>query len=61
MAEIQVTQHDEQPTAGIRQQVPIGDLTDFFGRAFSDTMAYLQSRGLNPVGPPFGKYYGRPG
>ena len=61
MADIQVTQHDEQPTAGVREQVPIGDLTDFFSRAFHDTMAYLQSEGLNPVGPPFGKYYGTPG
>jgi effector-binding domain-containing protein len=61
MADIQVIHHDEQPTAGIREQVPIGELTTFFGRAFRDTMAYLQSRGVSPVGPPFGKYYGTPG
>jgi effector-binding domain-containing protein len=60
MADIQVIHHDEQPTAGIREQVPIGELTTFFGRAFRDTMAYLQSRGVSPVGPPFGKYYGTP-
>ena len=60
MTDIQVTQHDEQPTAGIREQVPIGELTEFFARAFQETMAYLQSRGVNPVGPPFGKYYGTP-
>jgi effector-binding domain-containing protein len=60
MADIQVTQHDEQPTAGIREQVPIGGLQEFFGRAFQETMAYIQSHGLDPVGPPFGKYYGTP-
>ena len=30
MADIQVIHHDEQPTAGIREQVPIGELTAFF-------------------------------
>jgi effector-binding domain-containing protein len=61
MADIQLTQCDERPTAGIREQVPIEDLTGFFARAFGDTMAFLQARGLAPVGPPFGKYYGAPG
>ena len=61
MADIQVTQHEEQPTAGVREQVPIGDLQEFFGRAFQATMEYLQSHGFEAVGPPFGKYYGTPG
>jgi effector-binding domain-containing protein len=61
MADIHVIQHDEQLTAGIREQVPMGELTAFFARAFHDTMAYLQSQGVRPVGPPFGKYYGTPG
>lgn len=61
MTDIQITQRNEQPTAGIREMVPIADLTDFFGRAFDETMASLQSQGLAPVGPPFGKYYGTPG
>lgn len=61
MADIQVTQLDEQPTAGIREVVPIGDLPGFFARAFDGTMAFLQARGLDAVGPPFGKYYGTPG
>lgn len=61
MADIDIAQHEEQPTAGIREQVPANNLTDFFARAFQGTMAYLQSRGLKPVGPPFGKYYGTPG
>ncbi len=36
------------------------DLTEFFSRAFAETMAALQAQGVDPVGAPFGKYYGRP-
>lgn len=60
MTDIRITEHDEQPTAGRRETVPMGELTQFFGRAFSETMAVLQSQGTHPTGPPFGKYYGTP-
>jgi effector-binding domain-containing protein len=58
MGDIQVIHHDEQPTAGIREQVAISDLPEFFARALDDTMVALWSRGLNPIGPAFAKYYG---
>ena len=61
MSDIRITQRTEQSTAGVRAQVPMAELTDFFGRAFGETMAALQAQGLHPVGPPFGKYYGMPG
>ncbi|SFN54614.1 GyrI-like domain-containing protein [Mycetocola miduiensis] len=60
MTNIALTEHDEQPTAGVRKRVPMSELTGFFSRAFQDTMAALQAQGVHPTGPPFGKYYGMP-
>lgn len=60
MTEIQITERAEQPTAGIRETVPMAELTEFFGRAFTQTMAALEAQGAHPAGPPFGKYYGTP-
>ncbi len=57
---MKVVQREEQPTVGLRETVPMAGLTDFFGRAFSQTMTALQAAGARPVGPPFGKYYGTP-
>lgn len=61
MAEIRTVEHRAQPTAGVRKQVPMTGLTEFFSRAFEETMAALQAQGQYPIGPPFGKYYGAPG
>lgn len=61
MTDIHITERDEQPTAGIRESVPMAEMTDFFSRAFHDTMAAMQAQGVQPAGPPFGKYYGMPG
>ena len=61
MTEIQITEHPEQATAAVRAQVPMAELADFFSQAFTDIMAVLESQGVQPVGPPFGKYYGQPG
>lgn len=61
MATIHIMEHGEQLTAGVREQVPMTELTEFFSRAFTDTMAALQAQGVHPTGAPFGKYYGPPG
>jgi effector-binding domain-containing protein len=60
MSDIRITEHNEQATAGVRQTVPMTELTEFFGRAFGATMAALEASGIHPAGPPFGKYYGMP-
>jgi effector-binding domain-containing protein len=59
--QIQVTERAEVGTAGVRRTVPMGELTDFFSHAFTETMRVLTAQGLHPAGPPFGKYYGMPG
>jgi effector-binding domain-containing protein len=61
MTNIRITEHPEQATAAVREQVPMAELTEFFARAFQDTMTALQDQGVHPTGAPFGKYYGRPG
>lgn len=60
MTEIRVTMRDSQPTAGVRERVPMDQLTEFFGRAFQQTAALLEAQGVALAGPPFGKYYGMP-
>ena len=59
--EVQVTERAGAHTAGVRRTVPMNELTDFFSRAFSETMRVLGAQGVQPSGPPFGKYYGMPG
>lgn len=60
MTEISVTERVEQPTAGVRQKVRMSELTEFFGRAFEQTMAAMTAQDVQAAGPPFGKYYGMP-
>jgi effector-binding domain-containing protein len=60
MTDIRITEYPEQATAAVRKKVPMAELTEFFSRAFGDTMTALQGQGVSPTGAPFGKYYGRP-
>ncbi|MFB8148134.1 GyrI-like domain-containing protein [Microbacterium sp. NPDC056003] len=59
--DIQVTNRGDTPTAGVRGTVSMEGLTEFFSHAFSETMRVLAAQGVQPSGPPFGKYYGMPG
>ncbi|WP_426319874.1 GyrI-like domain-containing protein [Microbacterium sp. E-13] len=60
-AEIEVAERAETLTAGMRRTVPMHALTEFFSHALSETIRVLTAQGLQPSGPPFGKYYGMPG
>ncbi|MGY3556491.1 GyrI-like domain-containing protein [Williamsia sp. R60] len=60
MTSIRLVDNAVQQTAGIREQVPISELSEFFARAFGSTMAALQAQGVDTAGPPFGKYFGQP-
>ncbi|BDZ63459.1 GyrI-like domain-containing protein [Agromyces mangrovi Wang et al. 2018] len=61
MTEITIAERAPQPTAGIRETVPMDQLPEFFGRAFHATMEAMRAQGVAPAGPPFGKYHGVPG
>ncbi len=50
----------DQPTAVVRERVPMANLREFFGRAFGAVMAAAQAQNTSPTGPPFAMYHGMP-
>lgn len=58
--EIKSTDRQEQPTAVLRETVPMKDLREFFGRAYSSVMAAVQQQHVQLAGPPFALYRGMP-
>lgn len=60
MAEITVTERTEQPTACLREVVPMNAMPQFFERTFHAVMAALQQQGVAPAGPPYAIYYRMP-
>ena len=54
--DIEVVHLPEQPTAVVRARVAHDGIADFLGPAFGDLMTVLQRQGLQPAGPPFGRY-----
>jgi effector-binding domain-containing protein len=57
---IRLVQRTEQPTAVVREKVPMNGLPEFFGRAYGAVMAAAQQQGVQLAGPPFGRYLGMP-
>lgn len=51
-----------QPTATavVRETVPIGELTNFFGRVFHTVSTVVLDQGVEIAGPPFAMYLGMP-
>jgi len=58
--EIKSTDREEQPTAVLRETVPMSALREFFGRAYSSVMAAVQRQHVQLAGPPFALYRGMP-
>lgn len=56
----QLVTRDEQECAVVRETVPMGELIEFFPRAFETSMAAAAAQGRRVVGPPFGIYFGMP-
>jgi effector-binding domain-containing protein len=50
----------EQPTAVVRETVPMNALRDFFGRAFRAVTGAVQQQHVQLAGPPFALYRGMP-
>lgn len=57
---IRLVQRPEQPTAVVREKVPMNALPEFFGRAYGAVMAAVQNQAVQIVGPPFGRYLSMP-
>ena len=58
--DIRPAQLKEQPTAVVRETVPMNALRDFFGRAFGAVTGAVQQQHVQLAGPPFALYRGRP-
>jgi len=58
--DIRPTQLKEQPTAVVRETVPMTALRDFFSRAFGAVMGAVQEQHVQLAGPPFALYRGMP-
>ena len=58
--DVQPTQLQEQPTAVVRETVPMNALRDFFGRAFGAVTDAVQQQHVQLAGPPFALYRGMP-
>ncbi|HET9650209.1 MAG TPA: GyrI-like domain-containing protein [Microlunatus sp.] len=60
MADTQLVELDEQPTAVIRAVIATNEIVAFFDRAFGAVMQTLAAQGVAPAGPPFALYHGMP-
>ncbi|QCB98733.1 AraC family transcriptional regulator [Arthrobacter sp. PAMC25564] len=58
--DIKSSQLKEQPTAVVRETVPMNALRDFFSRAFGAVMGAVQQQHVQLAGPPFALYRGMP-
>ncbi len=54
--DVSVCELTEQPVLGMHEVVPVGELSAFFGRAFSAVARDLERHGVAPVGPPVALY-----
>ncbi|MET3923400.1 GyrI-like domain-containing protein [Arthrobacter sp. UYEF20] len=58
--DIKSTQLHEQPTAVVRETVPMTALREFFSRAYAAVMGAVQQQHVQLAGPPFALYRGMP-
>jgi hypothetical protein len=58
--EITSAQLREQPTAVVRETVPVAGLREFFGRAYGAVVGAVQQQHVQLSGPPFALYRGTP-
>ncbi len=58
--DIQSAELQEQPTAVLRETVPMNALRDFFDRAYKTVMAAVQQQNVQLAGPPYALYRGTP-
>ena len=58
--DIKSTQLNEQPTAVLRETVPMKELRQFFSRAYQSVMSATEQQHVQLAGPPFALYRGMP-
>ncbi len=60
MANFEIVTRAEQPTAVLREVVPVKELPQFFGRAYGEVFGAMQAQSLTPTEAPFALYRGIP-
>ncbi|MDS9043853.1 hypothetical protein RLL48_10495, partial [Streptococcus pneumoniae] len=55
-----VIEQDEQPTAVVTGTVAMGELREFFDRAFGELGQAMSDGAFEPTGPPMAVYHGVP-
>ena len=58
--EIKSAQLHEQPTAVLRETVPLSGLREFFDRAYGAVLGAVKQQHVQLSGPPFALYHGMP-
>jgi AraC family transcriptional regulator len=58
--DITSTELQEQPTAVVRETVPMNELRQFFSRAYHSVMGAAEQQHVQLAGPPFAMYRGMP-
>ena len=54
--DISVVERKELPTAVVRGEVPVPEISAFLGGAFGEVMGAISAAGVFPAGPPFARY-----
>jgi effector-binding domain-containing protein len=60
MVEVTIIDHEEQPTVGIRREIRVDQMQEFFAEIFDDVIRALRDAHVDPQGAPFARYRGRP-
>jgi len=60
MIAISLIDVEERPTVGVRRQVRMSELTDFFAEVFDTVAAEVERAGARIAGAPFARYRGVP-
>jgi effector-binding domain-containing protein len=55
--EIKIVEIKEQPTLTIRESADLASIPEKMGRIFMEIFAFMQKRGIVPVGPPFSYWH----
>jgi effector-binding domain-containing protein len=56
VVDVELVELESQPVAVVRAHVSVDGIPGFLGEAYGEVMRVLNAQGLQPTGPPFGRY-----
>jgi effector-binding domain-containing protein len=57
VSEVRIDERTEQPTIGIRAQVPMNSLSKHVTALFKELNGYVKQHSITPAGPPYVRYF----